>query len=96
MADEVSREELLGRVEGLRLLSQVLLQYYLTSVAASTSRETAELAVVTIRADIMRNKEMFRASTESDEIFYGFDCVLDSFEAGVRNFRTGFDEIDRT
>ena len=93
MAEEISKEELLGRIEGLRLLLQLQTLYFLTSLVTSGGVPVTEVVIESIRDDIERNKEMFRRTHTSDETFYGFDVTLDSFESAVRDFYKGLNEV---
>ncbi|MDE2739958.1 MAG: hypothetical protein OXI58_00060 [Gemmatimonadota bacterium] len=92
MAEEISKEELFGRVEGLRLLLQLQTLYFLSSLVVPGGVEIPKVVIESIKDDIERNKEVFRQTHPSDEAFHGFDVTLDSFDAAVRDFYKGLDE----
>ena len=83
---------LFGRTEGIRMLLQLLLMFYLTSVSVSEGEEVAEVAIQELRENIEKNKNLFREVFKADETFKGLEDALTSFDSAVRDFRASRDE----
>lgn len=89
---QLDMNTLFGRTEGIRMLLQLLMMQYFTSLSLLYRQEVAEVAIQEFEENIEKNKEIFREAFESKETFEGLEAALASFHSAVRDFRTSIEE----